>query len=98
MTADLMCEEHVQSHYSDAGVGGLVHLQPVRFHYWTSAVHLLRVNNSFNIWRLVDLFLGGGKISLCSWPETCDPPASTSHKQRLLVYVTMTSHTIKYPA
>lgn len=54
---------------------------------------------TLNIWRLVDLFFGGGgRISLCSWPETRDPPASTSHKQRLLVYVTMTSHTIKYPA
>lgn len=64
MTADLMCEEHVQSHYSDAGEGGLVHLQAAHFHYWTSAVHLLRVNISFNIWKLVDLFLGGQDLTM----------------------------------
>lgn len=55
-----MCSPIIQMR----GKGGLVHLQAARFHYWTSAVHLLRVNNSFNIWRLVDLFLGGQDLTM----------------------------------
>lgn len=97
MTADLMCKEHVQSHYSDAADGwGEAHLQPAPFQHWTSAVHLLRFNNSKHLG--VGGFFWGGRVSLCSWPESRDLPASSSHKQRLLVYVTMTSYTIKYPA
>lgn len=68
MTADLMCKEHVQSHYSDAagGVGEFIFSQHF-IHYWTSAVHLLQFNNSFNVWGLEDF--SGGRVSLCSWPE-----------------------------